>query len=1065
MSISRKLINGSAGALGLRSGETYVEDVFSTYLYKGTNADQDIVNGIDLGAASSGWSVKEYEITNGNIRNDSTYTLGRYSFSQNDPYLFHFNNSGSLLWQKEFATSSTVQGISCNEDHVVVVLTVPNLPDVNKLMVVVYDHDGDLQWESSLESTDNSGGQNDAIGVYINSNDNVYFAYKKSSNGSIVKYSDNGTLLWHRQFTKASGSAESQFRHITESPNGSLYVFGEGLNTSNNHQLSILSKLDSSNGDVLWSENYSTGYGDTQGYRRAGTIHATDTEIVIATSVRYLYNGLNNYIPYVIKVSPSDGSVNSQKVITSDTGPYIQGENWIAISKISSDGGVFVATHGRSTGGVDDAVLVVKLDSSLSEEWAVELHGPDFTSVARNYICEVGSNIIISSGSKEVTLPSDGSAISGTAYGITLKEVSLKVLLAMNAPTESASTYTTTTSNPVMVEGSDTISSSDGNVNFSGNTSPSKGDGAGLVWIKQRSKDRPHYLHDTERGAGKYLSSNETSGESGFSDGNLKSFNSDGFTVGDFYGVNETGEDLVSWTFRKAPKFFDIVTYTGDGVAGREIPHNLGVEPGMIIVKRTSASADWYVQHIGVTSNKVIFLNDPMASYENSAFNDSYATSTNFSVNPSNLNLNNEEYVAYIFAHDDSDESMIKCGSFTTTSTWGNFKEDLGFEPQWLMVKRTDSASDWMMLDMMRGVTGPGDKALDDAELFGNGSNDQELKANSNHEEREQGRGGFYSQGYLGNLGGFGNATYIYMAIRRPNKPAEEFEPEELFAIEDAGQATPPAFLSGFPVDMAVRRDPSDTASNRIASRITSGHLYTDTTFQETNDADDRFDYPNGWHGSSSLSYEMSWMWRRALGFFDMVTYVGDGVVGREVPHNLAAVPEMIWIKNRSNTAYWSVYMDQFGGEKGLWLSEDYGLQTEPNWWSNTDATDGAFTLGNYSYVNGPANNYIAYLFASAPGISKVGSYTGTGGSIDIDCSFINGARWVLIKRTDATGDWAITTNSGLTNMINLNDNAAQIGHYALSPIPEGFNVTQGNQAGASFANQAGAEYIYYAIA
>ena len=68
--------------------------------------------------------------------------------------------------------------------------------------------------------------------------------------------------------------------------------------------------------------------------------------------------------------------------------------------------------------------------------------------------------------------------------------------------------------------------------------------------------------------------------------------------IGGSSSYNNTSDTYVSWTFRKQPGFFDVVTWTGNGVSGRQIPHNLGSVPGMIIVKNLSlGSADWRVFH------------------------------------------------------------------------------------------------------------------------------------------------------------------------------------------------------------------------------------------------------------------------------------------------------------------------------------------------------------------------------------------------------------------------------------------------------------------------------------
>ena len=133
----------------------------------------------------------------------------------------------------------------------------------------------------------------------------------------------------------------------------------------------------------------------------------------------------------------------------------------------------------------------------------------------------------------------------------------------------------------------------------------------GMVWVKQRTGGAvSHSLYDTERGATQVLMSNSNSSEYALDTG-LKSFNSDGFTHGTHMGT----EDIASWTFRKAPSFFDVVTYTGDDVQGREIPHNLGVAPGMVIVKRLTCGDNWQVFHKDLSNplTKMLYLNSELA--------------------------------------------------------------------------------------------------------------------------------------------------------------------------------------------------------------------------------------------------------------------------------------------------------------------------------------------------------------------------------------------------------------------------------------------------------------------
>ena len=142
----------------------------------------------------------------------------------------------------------------------------------------------------------------------------------------------------------------------------------------------------------------------------------------------------------------------------------------------------------------------------------------------------------------------------------------------------------------------------------------------------------------------------------------------------------------MAWSFRKQEKFFDVVTYTGDGTTGRSVAHNLGSVPGMIWIKNLS-SESWVVYHRGIGNTKSLTLNTTAAADTSSAYwNNTNPTSTHFTLGNAGgpRNENGVSYVAYLFAHDeqeygeDSDEAIIKCGSYTgNTSSKPNI--NLGF--------------------------------------------------------------------------------------------------------------------------------------------------------------------------------------------------------------------------------------------------------------------------------------------------------------------------------------------------------------------------------------------------
>ena len=228
----------------------------------------------------------------------------------------------------------------------------------------------------------------------------------------------------------------------------------------------------------------------------------------------------------------------------------------------------------------------------------------------------------------------------------------------------------------------------------------------GLVWQKLRSTAGNHALTDSVRGVNKGLFSNLTDAET--AGVGASALYNNGFDNGIAYG---SGATIAAWSFCRAAKFFDIVTYTGDGTSGRQIPHGLGVAPGMAIFKRLDAAEDWYVYHRGVVSpnanwwTNFLRLNATAASAADTA-PPGQPTATTITVNVDFLNASGKRYVVILFAHDpDTTNGIIQCGSFTVTAN-GQLVP-LGWRPQWGVLRRIDAADNWRIVDVARGwVTG-----------------------------------------------------------------------------------------------------------------------------------------------------------------------------------------------------------------------------------------------------------------------------------------------------------------------------------------------------------------------
>jgi hypothetical protein len=219
-------------------------------------------------------------------------------------------------------------------------------------------------------------------------------------------------------------------------------------------------------------------------------------------------------------------------------------------------------------------------------------------------------------------------------------------------------------------------------------------------------------------------------------------------------------------------------------------------------------------------------------------------------------------------------------------------------------------------------------------------------------------------------------------------------------------------------------------------------------------------------------------MWKKAEGFFDSVGWNGNSTFGRTISHNLGVVPEMIWVKCRSHNEDWYVYHKDIdvNSDNQPWTDyiklNSYVGAADGNIWADTAPTDSVFSVGNQSYMNATNRTYLSYLFATSPGVSKVGSYTGTTASQIIDCGFTAGARFLLIKPLSSGYYWFIfdvergittTSNDGAMYLSASQQQYTEsyaLGYNAIEPDNSGFKLPSNNAT-----NKNGENYIFYAIA
>jgi len=600
-------------------------------------------------------------------------------------------------------------------------------------------------------------------------------------------------------------------------------------------------------------------------------------------------------------------------------------------------------------------------------------------------------------------------------------------------------------------------------INLSGN--------GGMVWIKSRSASTSNFLFDTARGATKEINSDTTDTEATLTN-SLTAFNPTCFTVSSAAGIGVNAATYASWTFRKQPQFFDVVTYTGNG-ANRIISHRLGSVPGCIMIKRTDTTAAWAVYHRSLANTQYMVLNTTAAAATGATYwNSTTPTSSVFSLGTStDVNANGGTYVAYLFAHDAGSfgatgtNNVISCGSYTGNASFTGPTVTLGYEPQWLLVKRaTGGTADWYLFDTMRGMPtySQNNIYLVPNSAFNEGSPVTWINPSAT---------GFNITGADANINANGS-TYIYIAIRRgPMKTPTTGT--SVFGLSARTGTGANVTVTGGQTDDAVLIKRRDVATGGLISSRLTGSTYmtpsstavaanTGATILQTNPWDVMDGVKVGTTSTitnASGSTYINYLFRRAPGFFDVMCYVGNGGTNI-VNHNLGVSPEMIITKSLSAVDPWQVNFPV----QGRYAT----LNTSDAGFSSTMPVTSTTINVNSNAGNNPGEDYVAYLFATCPGISKIGSYTGTGTTNQINCGFTGGARFVLIKRTNSAGDWyywdtargIVAGNDPYLLMNSANEEVTTTDY--IDTYSSGFELSS---TAPSALNANGSSYIFLAIA
>jgi len=618
-----------------------------------------------------------------------------------------------------------------------------------------------------------------------------------------------------------------------------------------------------------------------------------------------------------------------------------------------------------------------------------------------------------------------------------------------------------------------------------------------LVWIKCRNQPKNNRLYDSVRGATNFLESNNTDEEE-VAATSLTSFDSSGFTLGSATTTNSNNDDFVAWCWKaggdavtntdgsitsqvsaNTEAGFSVVSYTGDYTSGssqREVGHGLNLPPEIVIIKNRTSPVDWYFYtDIIDGSQDVLYLNKTDAKADSGR---PLPNSSIFYIGgTSSLNILNNEYICYAFH---SVEGFSNFGSYVGTGTTSGNVVVTGFEPAFVMVKRTDaSGNSWLMVDNKRVAAG---------------NEKHELFANTSTAESGTGydvaflENGFQMQTTTSNANASG-ASYIYMAFAADPTAVEPTLEDSFNTVLYTGNSSTNQITGvGFEPNMVWIKNRDAADNHRIHDSIRSAGYFlepnTTNAEQYSSNQITSFD-ANGFTLGSANTVNtngedyVAWNWKGAeipainsngsitsvvsanpAAGFSIVSFTSNGAAGT-IGHGLDVAPDVVIWKNRSAAeTWWFQHTILDGSDDYLKLNETVFNQNVSAGWVNslTSTTIKDFTTA----TNG--QNVIAYCFAEVAGFSKFGSYSGAVTPNFQDCGFE--PAFVIIKSsTNSAAGWLVFDNVRGTdkrlypyaNFAEYDDNGSPIINFTST----GFSFNDNN----AWTNGTIHNYIYMAFA
>ena len=552
------------------------------------------------------------------------------------------------------------------------------------------------------------------------------------------------------------------------------------------------------------------------------------------------------------------------------------------------------------------------------------------------------------------------------------------------------------------------------------------------------------------------------------------------------------GKDLVAWCWKAASSDssntegsipstvranteagFSIVELNKPNLNTDTFGHGLSSAPEMIILKRTASADDWYVYHKDLGNTVRISLNSSAAKVTGTGvWGSTTPTSSVFTLQ----NQTGGDHIAYCFH---SVDSYSKVGSYTGNGSTSGTIVNTGFEPAFLMIKKTNGTGSWYMYDNKRNPSNIRDTVLQ--------ANEAAAEVTNTYANLDFLSNGFQLKTTNAEFNGSGD-TYIYLAIAAEAQPAPVLA-NSFDVVTYTGNGGTQDIEADFKADLIWIKSRDTTENHALFDSVRGVYeqLNSNTTNAEATKTTAVTSFNSngfslGGFNTTNTNNEdyVAWCWKAAgigtintegsitsitnanpAAGFSIVKYTGTLTSSGNISvgHGLLSAPELIISKRTDATGFWRIRPFFLNNNAYDYLEFDTGALAQFSSGDGTMAVPTSTTFdNNWNSALGGSGDVIAYCFHSVTGYQKIGSYTGTGSAGNAQNVGFS-PRFLLLKRTNSAESWFIWDSARLGKRLSPDLNEAESNDDRVNLLSDGFDFD------GSVFNGTGNNYIYLAIA